>query len=96
MTLSRLVGIEGLVVTAVDDVGACLLLAVELVAVAGCCRSCGRASLTVKERPLVRVRDLPIAGRPVYLLWRKRRFRCQACGRTLPRPTRSSCRRASA
>jgi transposase len=38
--------------------------------------------LAVKERPLVRVRDLPIAGRPTYLLWRKRRFGCQACGRT--------------
>lgn len=80
--VSRLVGIEGLVVTGVDDVGACLLLSVELVAAAGCCRWCGRASLAVKERPVVRVRDLPIAGRVSYLLWRKRRFDCQACGRT--------------
>lgn len=30
----------------------------------------------------MRVRDLPIAGRRTYLLWRKRRFRCRACGRT--------------
>jgi hypothetical protein len=80
--VSRLVGIEGLVVTGVDEVGACLLLGVELVAGAGCCRWCGRASFAVKERPVVRVRDLPIAGRPTYLLWRKRRFGCQACGRT--------------
>jgi transposase len=80
--VSRLVGIEGLVVTGVDDAGACLLLSVELAAAAGCCRWCGRGSLAVKERPVVRVRDLPIAGRPAYLLWRKRRFDCQACGRT--------------
>jgi transposase len=36
----------------------------------------------VKERPLVRVRDLPIAGRRTFLVWRKRRLRCCACGRT--------------
>jgi transposase len=80
--VSRLVGIEGLVVTRVEAVGACLLLGVELIAPAACCRWCGRASLAVKERPVVRVRDLPIAGRATYLLWRKRRFVCEACGRT--------------
>ena len=80
--VSRLVGIEGLVVTGVDDAGACVLLGVELTAAAGCCRWCGRASLAVKKRPVVRVRDLPIAGRPTYLSWRKRRFGCQACGGT--------------
>jgi hypothetical protein len=30
----------------------------------------------------VRVRDLPIAGRRTFLLWRKRRFCCRVCGRT--------------
>jgi len=30
----------------------------------------------------VRVRDLPLAGRVTYLLWRKRRYRCRGCGRT--------------
>jgi transposase len=30
----------------------------------------------------VRVRDLPVAGRRTFLLWRKRRFRCRACGRS--------------
>jgi transposase len=36
----------------------------------------------VKERPVVHVRDLSIAGRRTFLHWRKRRFRCQACGRS--------------
>lgn len=31
---------------------------------------------------MVRVRDLPLAGRPTVLVWRKRRFGCQACGCT--------------
>jgi transposase len=30
----------------------------------------------------VRVRDLPIAGRVTHLVRRKRRYRCQGCGRT--------------
>jgi hypothetical protein len=28
------------------------------------------------------VRDLPIAGRVTYLVWRKRRYRCAGCGHT--------------
>jgi hypothetical protein len=33
---------------------------VELVAHAGFCPRCGRASVDVKERPVVKVRDLPL------------------------------------
>ncbi len=54
-------------------------LEVELVARAGCFPHRGRG---VKERPVVRVRDLPIAGRAIHLRWRKRRYRCQGCRRT--------------
>jgi transposase len=79
---SRLVGLDGMAVRSVREVGDRLDLEVELVARAGCCPGCGRASLQVKERPVVRVRDLPLAGRPTCLLWRKRRYRCEACGRT--------------
>ena len=79
---SRLVGLDGVAVRSVCEVGDQLDLEVELVARASCCAGCGRASLTVKDRPVVRVRDLPLAGRPTYLLWRKRRYRCEACWRT--------------
>ena len=80
--LSRLVGLEGFEVKRVIEDGDRLDLEVELVARAGCCPGCGRASLDVKERPRVRVRDLPIAGRVTHLVWRKRRYRCAGCGRT--------------
>lgn len=80
--VSRLLGFGGFVVTAVRDWGDGLDLEVEFVAPAGCCPRCGRASCEVKERPLVRVRDLPIAGKRTFFVWRKRRFRCRACGRT--------------
>jgi transposase len=79
---SRLIGLDGVAVRGVHEVGDQLDLEVELIARAGCCPGCGRASLTVKDRPVVRVRDLPLAGRPAVLVWRKRRFGCRACGRT--------------
>jgi len=79
---TRLLGLEGFAVTAVVERGDELDLEVELVSSAGVCPACGRASCEVKERPVVRVRDLSIAGRRTFLRWRKRRFRCQACAAT--------------
>lgn len=80
--VSRLLGIKGMAVTGVRDHGWWLELEVELEARAGCCRWCGRGSLQVKERDVVRVRDLPVAGRMAILSWRKRRYRCEGCSRT--------------
>ena len=45
------------------------------------CVGCG-VRATPHGRRMVRVRDLPIGGRPVVLAWRKRIWRCRepACG----------------
>jgi transposase len=40
------------------------------------CPGCGVVSRRVKDRRLVRVRDLPASGQRVDLWWRKRRWRC--------------------
>src|SRR5947209_1927862 len=77
--VSGLLGLEGFIVTSVAERGDELNLEVELVAAGGCCPGCGRGGCEVKERPLVRVRDLPIAGRRTFLVWCKRRFRCCFC-----------------
>ena len=58
--LSGLLGLEGFTVTSVAERGDELDLEVELVAAAAVCPACGRANVEVKERPIVRVRDLPI------------------------------------
>jgi transposase len=76
-------------------VGDQLDLEVELIARAGCCRGRARASLRVEDRPVLQVRDLPLAGRPTYLLWRKRHFCGEGCGRTFTE-THGSCRPVSA
>jgi transposase len=78
--ISRLVGLDGFEGKRVVEVGGRLELEVELGAGAGCCPDCGRSSVDIKERPVVRVRDLPLADKAVR--WRKRRYRCRGCGRT--------------
>jgi transposase len=79
---TRLVGLDGLVVTGVQRTGEQLDLQVELLARAAGCPHCGGSELRVKERPRARVRDLPIAGQLTRLVWRKRRYRCVGCART--------------
>jgi transposase len=80
--VSELLGLERFRVTAVREEGDSLALFVELPREEAACTSCGVVGAVVKERPLVRVRDLAIAGRATVLAWRKRRFRCRACGRS--------------
>jgi transposase len=56
-------------------------LKVQTVATVIGCGGCG-VRATPHGRRMVRVRDLPIGGRPVVLWWRKRLWRCRepACG----------------
>lgn len=78
--LTRLLGLEGMTVIAIREAGQIVEIDLESAATTSVCPQCARATSDVKERPCVRVRDLPIAGRTTYLCWRKRRFRCGACG----------------
>ena len=80
--VSRLVGLDGFRVKCVIGDGDQLDLEVELIARATECPYCAGGKLEVHERPVVRVRDLPLAGRQATLRWRKRRFRCERCRRT--------------
>ncbi|MDV3220463.1 ISL3 family transposase [Intrasporangium sp.] len=43
----------------------------------GACPGCGVLSARVKERPLVRIKDLPASGQRTELWWRKRRLLCR-------------------
>ncbi|MDX6284147.1 MAG: transposase [Kribbellaceae bacterium] len=51
-------------------------IVVETIRREGPCPACGVLSSRVKERPLVRVKDLPASGQRVQLWWRKRRLVC--------------------
>jgi transposase len=51
-------------------------LIIEQAAREGPCPDCGVPSSAMKDRPLMRLRDLPASGQRVELWWRKRRLLC--------------------
>jgi transposase len=73
---SRLLGLDGFEVLAAQVAADEWQLTVQTTATVVGCQGCGvRAEL--HGRRTVRVRDLPIGGRPVVLAWRKRLWRCR-------------------
>jgi transposase len=49
---------------------------IEQMAREGPCPACGVLSGAVKDRPVMRLKDLPMSGQSVELWWRKRRLIC--------------------
>jgi transposase len=80
--LTALLGLPGVQVLSMSERGDELELSVELSSVPYGCPRCASTSIELKERALVRVRDLAIGARRTTLAWRKRRYRCRACRRS--------------
>jgi transposase len=78
---SGLLDLDGFQLVSAELVGGEWQLAVQTTATVVGCAGCG-VRATPHGRRTVRVRDLPIGGRPVVLVWHKRLWRCQepACG----------------
>ena len=72
---TAMLGLPGFVLLAVSELDGELEQAVETTVVEEFCRSCGVLAVPHGRRP-VRVRDLPVAGKPVTLIWVKRVWRC--------------------
>ena len=72
---SILLGLDGFEVTAAEVIDDEWRLAVQTTATTVGCAACG-SQARLHARRTVRVRDLPIGGRPVVLAWRKRVWRC--------------------
>jgi transposase len=73
---SRLLDLDGFEVLAAEVVSGEWQLAVQTTATVVGCTGCG-VRATPHGRRVVRVRDLPVGGRPVVLWWRKRIWRCR-------------------
>ena len=69
-------GLEGFVLLAVDEHDRELELAVQTSTDMVGCPGCGAVAAAHGRRP-VRVRDLPVGGRPTTLIWIKRLWRCR-------------------
>jgi transposase len=72
---SILLGLDGFEVTAAEVTDDEWRLAVQTTATPVGCAACG-IQARLHARRTVRVRDLPMGGRPVVLCWRKRIWRC--------------------
>jgi len=70
-----LVGLDGMLVLAVEERDDALVVRVESRERLVGCPACG-ARAQVKDRPVVELGDLTSFGRPVVLAWHKRRWRC--------------------
>ena len=80
-TRSLLFGLDSFRVVDVVRVADRLLrVVIETVEPRGICPDCGVRSGRIKERRLVRIRDLPVADAQVQLWWRKRRLLCVELG----------------
>jgi transposase len=81
--LTRALGLVGLRVTGVHERDEdALEVELEGLERPEQCPHCGGRELEIKERPVVAVQDLALAGRQTRLCWRKRRYRCRGCRRT--------------
>jgi transposase len=80
-SVSALLGLDGFEVVSAELVDGEWQLVVQTTAMVIGCAGCG-VPAKPHGRRTVRVRDLPIGGRPVVLCWRKRLWRCRelACG----------------
>jgi len=78
---SLLLDLDGFEIVSAQLAGGEWQLAVQTTATVVGCTGCG-VRAEVHGRRTARVRDLPIGGRPVVLVWRKRLWRCRelACG----------------
>jgi hypothetical protein len=78
---SALLDLDGFQLVSAELVGGEWQLAVQTTATVIGCAGCG-VRATPRGRRTVRVRELPIGGRPVVLAWHKRIWRCRepACG----------------
>jgi transposase len=72
---SILLDLDGFEITAAEIVDDEWRLEVQTTATTVGCTACGTQA-RLHARRTVRVRDLPIGGRPVVLAWRKRVWRC--------------------
>ncbi len=70
------------VLEVVEDLPESLVVAVVAIANVIRCSACGHKTARVHATRKVRIADLAVSGRPVTLVWHRRRFRCKNCRTT--------------
>lgn len=71
--------LEGFRVTQTIETAGAVSVVIETKIPAGVCPRCGHATAEGKGRRDRVLRDVPVRGKPTYLRWRRRAFRCRGC-----------------
>lgn len=77
---AELLGLQGVIVTEVEDTGAHLCICVELPKRGHICPACGAQTAVIHDYRNQEIKDIPAFGKNVRLRLRKRRYRC-VCGK---------------
>lgn len=95
----ELVGLQDLIITKINTTQISITIHAEIKRKPHLCPCCGTATETVHDYRTQVIKDIPAFGKSVVLALRKRRYRCQHCGKRfyeqnsfLPRYYRNTCR----
>ena len=71
--------LEGFPVIKTIEHGHAVVIVVETTVPAGVCPKCSHATAESKGRRDRVLRDVPVRGKPTWIRWRRRAFRCKGC-----------------
>lgn len=77
----KLLGLKGVTIKNVEEQGGITQITIELPRKAHRCPCCGQETDFAHDYRLQPVKDIPAFGNQVVLFYRKRRYRCRACGK---------------
>lgn len=79
--ITKLLDMEHMNITGIETNAASILIHVQMKRREAICPRCGDMTDTVHDYRTQLVKDSPVQGRAVYWQYRKRRYRCNGCGK---------------
>jgi len=77
----KLLGLQDIIVTNVEESEKSIKIYCKLQRKEHHCKSCGTATLTMHDYRIQEIKDIPAFGKMVIIVLRKRRYRCNHCGK---------------
>ena len=75
---------EGVQIEKLDETEEEIILQISMERKMHSCKRCGGETVRIHDYRVREVRDLELRGKPVRLLYRRRRYVCPACGKRTP------------
>ena len=78
---AELLKMEGVLIEKLDETEEEIILQISMERKMHICKRCGGKTDRIHDYRVREVRDLELRGKPVRLLYRRRRYACPACGK---------------